>query len=374
MNRKVYRALTGGLVSVILILCLASCKPSDTDKDIILGVAWPFDSDQSLFEEGIDMAVEEINREGGIGGQKLVLLKLDDASEVTTGMAAAKRLTENSSVKAVIGHKSSYISIPASAIYEEAGLVMLSPSSTSPELTKDGGGTTFRMIPSDEVLAWKLAEYLVDTDITKIVLYYTEDSYGKGLADAFEDQASLYGITVIDRFYNYLGTEDLQRQERKWRAFGYDGFFVAASVADGSKFIYDIRQAGIEGIFVGGNALDNASFMEEAGVDKEHIVIGSVFDPEGNAVAESYIQEFTDRYGQAPDIYAALGYDSVRILGDALGNTSNYDRSEIASELIKLSKWTGVCGDHDISENGDDIGDLVVIKELRDGTFSRLER
>ena len=374
MNRKVKRVFTGGLVSVILLLCLTSCKNSDTNNEIIIGVAWPFESDQSLFEEGVDMAVEDINKEGGIRGQKLVLLKLDDASEVTTGMAAAKKLTENSSVKAVIGHKSSYISIPASAIYEEAGLIMLSPSSTSPELTKDGGGTTFRMIPSDEVIAWRVAKYLSDNDYTKIVLYYTEDSYGKGLADAFEDQAGQYGITIIDRFNNYLGTEELQRQERKWRAFGYDGFFVAASVADGSKFIYDVSQAGIEGIFVGGNALDNASFMEEAGINKEHIVIGSVFDPEGNTVAESYIQRFTERYGQTPDIYSVLGYDSVKILSDALSNTSNYDRNEIASELIKLSKWTGVCGEHEISENGDDIGDLVVIKELRDGIFSRLER
>ena len=138
MNRKVKRVFNGGLVAAILLLCLTSCKNSDTNSEIIIGIAWPFESDQSLFEEGIDMAVEDINKEGGIRGQKLVLLKLDDASEVTTGMAAAKKLTENSSVKAVIGHKSSYISIPASAIYEEAGLIMLSPPLLHRNLQRTG--------------------------------------------------------------------------------------------------------------------------------------------------------------------------------------------------------------------------------------------
>ena len=362
------------LAICILIINLTGCAGTETSNEITIGVAWPFASDQSLFEEGIDLAVQDINEEGGIGGKKLTLLKVDDASEVTSGMAAARRLTENDSVRAVIGHKSSYISIPASAIYEEAGLVMLSPASTSPELTGNDSKSIFRMIPNDEVIAEKVAEYLMNQGLEKIVLFYTKDSYGKGLADAFEDQSIKYGITVVDRFHDYSGTEELKRLEGKWRAFGYDGFFVAASIAEGSKFIYDAGQAGVEGIFTGGNALDYSGLMEAAGVSKESIVIGSVFDLEGSKRAESYKESFTDTYGQAPDIYAALGYDSVRILAEALNNSISFDRSELAEELMALGKWVGVCGDHEFSESGDDIGDLVILKELREGIFSNIER
>lgn len=374
MMKKRYMIFFSSLAICILLINLAGCTETDISNEIIIGVAWPFASDQSLFEEGIDMAIQEINQEGGIGGKKLTLLKLDDASEVTTGMAVAKRLTESDSVRAVIGHKSSYISIPASAIYEEAGLVMLSPSSTAPELTRKDGKSTFRLIPSDEVVAQKVAEYLADQRLKNIVLFYTGDSYGKGLADAFEDQSNQYGITVVDRFQNYSGTKELKRMESKWRALGYDGFFIAASIAEGSKFIYDIGQASIDGVFTGGNALDYSGLMEVAGVRDEHIVIGSVFDPEASKEAEDYNIKFTDIYGQPPDIYAALGYDAVNIIVDALNNSKNKSRNEISIELMDLGKWTGVCGDHEFSITGDDIGELVVLKELRDGTFSNLER
>lgn len=374
MMKKRYLPFYSSLAICIFLINMVGCKGTDISDEIIIGVAWPFASDQSLFEEGIDMATQEINQEGGIGGKKLTLLKLDDASEVTTGMAVAKRLTESGSVRAMIGHKSSYISIPASAIYEEAGLVMLSPSSTAPELTRKDGKSTFRLIPSDEVVAKKVAEYLAEQGLKNIVLFYTEDSYGKGLADAFEDQSIQQGITVVDRFSNYSGTKELERMESKWRAFGYDGFFIAASITEGSKFIYDIGQASIDGIFTGGNALDYSGLMEGAGVGKEHIVIGSIFDPGASKEAEDYNQSFTDRYGQSPDIYAALGYDSVKILADAINNSKNYNRNEISIELKNLGKWTGVCGDHEFSKTGDDIGELVVLKELRDGIFSNLER
>lgn len=370
-----YRLAGSRIAVFIFLFCLSGCTQTTTKpKEITLGVAWPFASDTSLFEEGIDLAAGEINENGGIEGQKLTLLKLDDASETAVGIAAAQSLSENKSVMAVIGHKSSYVSVPASEVYEEAGLVMLSPASTAPELTQNNTKNIFRIIPSDDVIAKNVAEYLADQNRKRIVIYYSDDSYGKGLADAFEDQSVKYGISVVDRFNYYSGIEELAHLQSRWRAFGYDGIFVAAAMSEGGRFIYDAGQAGISGIFAGGNALDSAELFDIVGAQTQKLVIGSVFDPDSSEQARDFTRDFTKKYGQAPDMYAALGYDAVRLLADALNCSKNCNREGVADELRNLGKWTGVCGGHELSETGDDMGELVVLKQLGDGEFSRLGR
>ncbi len=359
----------------LFVLTLSGCMQANSrTQEVTLGVAWPFEADTTLFEEGIDMAVEEINESGGIRGKKLLLLKADDASQTSKGLLVAQSLADNQSVMAVIGHRSSYVSIPASAIYEEAGLVMLSPASSAPELTGNGQKYIFRIIPSDAVLAQNLAEYLAEKEHKRIVLYYSDDYYGRGLADAVEDQFQQNGITIVDRFNDYTGAEELRRLREKWKAFGYDGIFVAAAMAQGGQFIHDAGQIGISTLFLGGNTLDSLQMSKQIGDQSSSLVIGSVFDPESSEEAIDFSGRFIEKYGAKPDIYAALGYDAVNALVSALHNTESYSREEIAKELRKLGKWTGVCGEHEFSETGDEAGSLTVIKQFIDGTFSRLER
>lgn len=360
---------------IMLILCLTDCTKTTKPEEIVIGVVWPFESNNSLFNEGIDMAVKEINDNGGINGQELKLLKVDDNSEVTKGIAAAESFSKNKSVRAVIGHRSSYVSLPASAIYEEAGLVMLSPTSTAPELTQNKNQYIFRIIPSDEVIAQKEAEYLAGQGLKRMVIYYSDDTYGTGLANSFEDQAKLYGITIVDRFNYYSGTDELKRLHSRWQAFGYDGIFIATSMPGGGQFIYDASQAGINGPFAAGNALDSPELSAIGKTVAEGIVIGSVFDPgHGSQQVQSFVKNFTILYGQAPEYHAALGYDAVRILAAAIENTNKNDRVSVADGLRSLGKWTGVCGVHEFSETGDDMGDLVVLKQLQEGEFVSLDK
>ena len=114
----------------VIILCILSaflcsgCTHAAKPKDIVIGVAWPFAENNDLFSNGIDLAVREINSNGGIGGRNLKLLKEDDGSDLEKGMAIAQAFADNKEIQAVIGHFNSFISIPASTIYNNAGLVM----------------------------------------------------------------------------------------------------------------------------------------------------------------------------------------------------------------------------------------------------------
>lgn len=363
------------ILCIVTFLLLTGCGKLVDHKDIVIGVAWPFTTDNSRFNEGIDLAVRDINRSGGINGRQLRLVKEDDGSELVKGMAIAQSFAENKEIQAVIGHRNSFVSVPASAIYDNAGLVMLSPASTAPDLTKDEYKYIFRNIPSDDEIARQLAIYLAKQGHRRMVIFYSDDSYGTGLANSFEDHARSLGITIVDRFSYYNGVEDLKRLNLRWRAYGMDGIFIANTLAGGSRFIFDAGQAGIEVPFIAGNALDSPLLAQQAGKASEGTIIGSAFNPDINRPeVKSFVAEFLKEYKESPSSYAALGYDAVKMLAAAIGKSDLQNRSTVAKELRTLGKWPGVTGIHEFGEKGNDVGDLVVLKKLHNGKLENIEK
>lgn len=368
-------------IGIIIISCLVTvflgtgCAQSEKPQDIVIGAAWPFAANNDLFNEGIDLAVKEINENGGINGRELKLLKADDGAELEKGLKIAQSFAENQAIRAVIGHRNSFISIPASTIYEQAGLVMLSPASTAPDLTQNGYKHIFRCIPGDDEIARQMAVYLAEKGHRRMVIAYSDDSYGTGLANSFEDQAKTQGITIIDRFDNYTGLEDLKRLHSKWQAFGFDGIFIAENMPEAAQFIFDAGQAGIDVPFFGGNTLESSLLSSIGGKAAEGTIVGSVFNPNLNRPeVESFVLGFLQAYNKMPNSYAALGYDAVKILAAAIEKSDLQNRSTVTERLMDLGSWPGASGIHEFDAKGNDIGDLVVLKELHAGEFQYLQK
>ena len=360
---------------IVILLLLTGCSQSAEPKEIVIGVAWPFETNQNLFNEGIDLAVNEINSSGGIKGRELKLLKEDDGSVLEKGMVIAESFADNKAIQAVIGHDNSFISIPASTIYNNAGLVMLTPASTAPDLTKNDYKYIFRDLPNDDEIARQLAIYLADQGFRRMVIYYSKDSYGTGLANSFEDQARLQGITVVDRFDYYANSEDLKRLNSRWQAYGVDGIFIARIMPEGGQFISDAGQVGIKLPFMSGDALDSPSLSEIGGKAAEGTIIGSVFNPYiDRPEVKKFVTNFLAKYQEMPSSDAALGYDAVKMLAAAIKNSDLHNRSTVAKELMNLGSWPGVTGIHEFSQKGDDIGNLVVLKKLHNGKFEYIDK
>ncbi|HOR85410.1 MAG TPA: ABC transporter substrate-binding protein [Bacillota bacterium] len=362
------------MISLFLLLVLAGCTRPAEPQDIVIGVVWPFKTNNNLFNESIDLAVKEINAGGGINGKELKLLKEDDGSEVVKGLSIAESLARNKSVRAVIGHRNSFISIPASAIYSQAGLTMLSPASTAKELTRNGYRNVFRNLPGDDKIAQRLAGHMARLGVKQMVIYYTADAYGTGLANLFEDQAKLLGITIVDRFNYYSNVEELKRLYSRWQAFGFDGIFIATAMPGAANFIHDAGQAGIKGPFIGGNALDSKELIAIGGEAAEGTLVGSAFNPNSERPeVKSFITSFRQQYHLDPTANAALGYDAVKMLAAAMEKAGTEDRASVADGLRDLGRWRGVCGVHELGETGDDLGNLVILKQLQNGKFVCLE-
>ena len=362
------------ILFAILPLLLSGCSKARNNQNIVIGVAWPMASNNSLFKEGVDLAVDELNQKGGVNGHKLDIIMSDDEGSVDKGMSVAQTFAENKDMVAVIGHRNSSVSIPASRIYEDAGKLMLSPASTAPELTQQGYKFVFRNIPSDDEITRQLAIYAAQAGHKRMVIYYSDDSYGRGLANSFEDHANKEGIYIVDRVSYYGKLSDLERLQQKWKALDFDGIFVAQAMPGGAEFIADAGKVGITVPFIGGNAMDSPMLNNIAGKYAEGTVIGTIFNPnDPRPEVATFVKKFQQKYNQMPTSYSAQGYDAVKLLAAAIEQANSTDPSLIAEQLHKFKDWPGVAGYHTFNDSGDDVGKLVVKKVLHNGQFEYLD-
>src|SRR5438046_2805388 len=185
------------LITVVLAACRGGsvadqrAQHAARDKgDVVIGVAWPWAAHSELrFGDGLDMAVSEINASGGIDGRPLRLAKSDDRESADEGRSVAQRFGADPDVVAVIGHLQSYVSVPAASIYDNGGLVMVAPAATDPELTALGYRRVFRTTFTDKVIGHRMADYAAGHGYRRIAIEYVRDTYGRDLANAFEERA-----------------------------------------------------------------------------------------------------------------------------------------------------------------------------------------
>jgi branched-chain amino acid transport system substrate-binding protein len=168
-------------------------RAASVKDPIKIGFVWPFAAEYDLLPEGVEMAVQELNAErvecdenqtncrtvsGLLNGRPIELIQRDDQDLVREGRLIAEEFAEDPAMTAVIGHAWSYISVPAAPLYEFNGLLMLSPSATSPDLTRNGFQYIFRNVLSDNEVGRQLANYAHEKGYMRMVILYADGSYG----------------------------------------------------------------------------------------------------------------------------------------------------------------------------------------------------
>lgn len=338
--------------------------------EILIGVAWPFAAHGDQFEEGLDLAIQEINQEGGINGYLLQLEKHDDAVEVTRGMEIAQAFATNPNILAVIGHRNSYVSIPVSEIYELAGIPMITPASTSPDLIHEHSKYTFRGLPADDQIAAELVAFAAREGISRIAIYYGAHDYGRGLANAFEKHALQHGIQIVDRT-TFLGDSFHQQQLfEKWKSLQVEAVMVADNAGPSRFFIDQMRHYGTELPILAGNALDTKEVSQLIRTNEDIVIIGSTFSLEDDRpMVRQFIERYTETYGMLPNQYAAQGYASVYLLKDAIirawKESNHLSSTAITAALHEGMEIETVTGLHRFTTYGENVGQSVVLKKVR---------
>lgn len=382
------RVATAGILALAG-LALAGCaggprpahdgtSASARSKDVVLAVAWPWAARADIrFGEGLQMAVDEINAGGGVLGRPLRLKRFDDRESVTEGQVVANEIARDREVVAAIGHLQSYVTLPASPIYDEAGIVLLAPAITDPALTTRGYGRVFRTIYTDATLGERLADFAAQRQLRRVAIYYIRNTYGRGLANAFERRAAEVGLSVVAR-QSYDPSEGatgrtFESTLAEWKLLEFDAILVAGEVPSGALLVAEARRAGLTVPILGGDAMGSQALLSLAGPAAEGTIVASIFHPdEPRPEVRKFSANFERLHGARPDAGAALGYDAVRLLAHAITRAGSTAPAAVAQSLHGVRDWAGVTGGFTFTTSGDLVRRDPVMMVVRNGRFEYL--
>jgi branched-chain amino acid transport system substrate-binding protein len=345
-------------------------------EDVVsVAVAWPWEARREiLWGEGLELAADEINAGGGILGRRLRLDRFDDKESVDEGRLVAQRISARPGPVAVIGHLQSYVSVPAAAIYDLSGLVMIVPAATDPELTSRGYRRVFRVALTDPDIGRQLADFAARRGLRRVAICYIRNDYGRGLANAFEERAGEAGLSIAARQSYDPGERTSERSFeptlREWSQLELDAIFLAGEVPSAGFFVAKARALGMRVPILGGDALSAPGLIGTAGAAAEGMFVASFFHPdEPRPEVRRFTAAFQARYGARPDAGAALGYDAVQLLARAMKEAGSTGPEEVAQSLHRLEAHRGVTGAVSFDAKGDPVGKRLLIMAVRNGAF-----
>lgn len=308
-------------------------------------------------ENGARLAIEDANAKGiKLGGQpvKFELVSEDDQADPRTATTVAQRLTD-AGVKGVVGHVTSGASIPASRIYEQAGVPVITPSSTNPKLTRQGYKVTYRVIANDLQQGAEMARYAAEVlKVKKVAIVDDRTAYGQGLADAFAESLKQRGIELVGREFTTDKSTDFTAILTKLKAKAPQAVFFGGMDAQGAPMLRQMRQLGMDAIYLGGDGACTNEMIKLAGdamSDKVYCTqAGIPIDtmPGGKA----FLERFKQRYNADVQLYAPYSYDAAFSLIEAMQKADSADPAKYLPALAKLDVQ-GVTGRLAFDQHGD---------------------
>jgi branched-chain amino acid transport system substrate-binding protein len=348
--------------------------------DVKIGVAGPMTGANAAFGEqymkGAQAAADAVNAAGGVNGEKIVLVKGDDACEPKQAVTVAKDLT-NQKVAGVVGHFCSSSTIPASEIYDEAGIIAITPGSTNPAVTERGLSAMFRMCGRDDQQGIVAGDYIVDVlKGKKVVVLHDKDTYGQGLADATKAQLEKRGVKPV--LYEGLtrGEKDFSTIVTKIRGAGADIVYFGGLHPEAGPLVRQLREQGLKDVkFMSDDGIVTDELVTTAGgpqfVDGVLMTFGA--DPRLLPDSKTVVDEFRKK-GTEPEGYTLYAYASVQALAAAF-NGAKSNNGEKAAEWLKKNPVKTVMGEKTWDAKGDlKVSDYVVYQWDKDGKYHQLEK
>ena len=328
-------------------------------------------------ENGARLAIEEINAKGlKIGGQevKFELVSEDDQADPRTATTVAQRLTDVG-VKGVVGHVTSGASIPASRVYEQAGIPVVTPSSTSPKLTQQGFKVTYRVIANDLQQGEAMAKYALGTlKLKKVAIIDDRTAYGQGLADAFGESLKKAGGELVGREFTNDKATDFTAILTKIKAKAPDAVFYGGMDAQGAPMLRQMRQLGMNATYLGGDGSCTGEMIKLAGgaLDDKVFCTQAGIPPTQMPGGKAFLDRFKERFKGDVLLYAPYSYDATMALVEAMKIADSTDPAKYLPALQKVT-FQGVTGAIAFDPKGDIKEGGVSMYHFVNGKWEALE-
>lgn len=365
------------LASFALVGCGAASEGDGEAAEsttVKIGIAGPLTGDNAVYglsmRNAAQMAIDELNAsdDAKAAGITFELRAEDDAGDPKLAVNVANMLTEDAEVAAIVGHFNSGCSIPASAVYNDANLAMVTVS-TNPTLTEQGFGVVNRITARDDSQGKKAAEVVWGDGIKTVAVVDDSTAYGQGLAGEFVTAYKALGGTVVSE--DKIQSKDVNFSSliTKISAAKPGAIYYAGAHTEGALIRKQAREAGLTVPLFGGEMLFTSEFVSLAGGAEGDVctVLGLPIEsqPGGPAFAESFTAEF----GKAPEAYDTYAYDSALIIGQAILEVGSADRAAVA-EAIRGISYEGITGKVEFDENGDNKQQVISVYAVKDGAWA----
>ncbi|MDD3290446.1 MAG: ABC transporter substrate-binding protein [Eubacteriales bacterium] len=362
------------IMSLALTGCGGGGGETGGDETYKIGVIAPLTGNVSVYgiavKNAAELAKDEINAAGGIGGKMVELVIMDDKGDSTEGVSAFNKLVSDG-ITVVLGPVTSGVTGAVTSIANSEGIVMLTPTSTADTITTESD-YVFRSCFKDSYQGIMGAKFLSENGYTKAaVLYCAGDTYSKGLRDAFVAAAPDFGIeVVVDEASSSMDDTDFTTQATKIAAAGADSLFAAYYYnAAGPYIIPQTRAAGFTGAVMGPDGFDGIvpDYITGTMADYNNVFFTNHYSTESESeIVQNFITNYNAAYGETPNALAALGYDGIYMLFKAIGEAESTEAAAVKASLDGM-EFEGVTGTFVLDETGTPEKSVAIIELYEDG-------
>ena len=384
MNVKFSTKFIAASAAAVMALSLAGCSGGSMDDSsssnakasgdsITIGTVTTNSGTAAAYGEaevkGFELAVSEINTKGGINGKKVKLESMDDKGDATEASNAFNKLSGDNNVLAVAGPTISATTAAVAPLADQAKLVTIAPAATSDSI--ETGNYLFRTCFKDsyqgEVAARFAAENLKVKKVA--VLYGTGDPYSSGVGEAFAKAAEKLGLEVVDKESSSSADDtEYSAQLQKIQASGAELLYAPYyySVA-GPYIIPQARSVGFEGYVMGPDGYDGLKLTgDKSQYNKTYYTTHYSADDNTNTKVQDFIKSYKEKNNAEPNTFAALGYDTIYMLKQAIEKAGKNATREDARNAVTGMNFDGVTGKFTMDKSGSPTKSVIVL-EMKDG-------
>lgn len=352
-----------------------SCTKKTPDA-IQIGAVLPLTGEVAQYgqssKSGIDLAVEELNKNGGIDNKRIEILYEDSRGNSKDAVLAFQKLISINKVPAVIGDLLSSNTLAIAPIAEKNKIILLSPTSSAPKIT-DAGDFIFRNCASDIFEGAIMAHFSYDSlNARSVGVIYVNNDYGVGIKDIFTQTFIQKRGNVLAEESFAQGATDFRSQLLKIKSGNPDAIYIVGYRELG-HLLKQATDLGVKSQFMSTVLFEDQEILKIAGAAAEGVIYSSrAYNPESSdKVTYEFVNAFKKKFVETPDIFAALSYDAIKILALAI-ERGGYTSEGIRDALYQIKHFPGVVGDTTFDQNGDVI-QPATLKSVRGGAFVTLK-
>jgi len=306
--------------------------------DITIGLLAPLTGAVAAYGEqvknGAQAAVDAINKKGGIGGEKVVLKLADDAGDPKQGVSAANLLVGDK-VRFVVGPVTSGVAMAASDVFAESGVLMVTPTATSPALTNRGLSNIFRTCGRDDQQAEVAANYVLkNLKGKKVAIVHDKGTYGKGLADSFKKGINAGGITEVAYLTLNPGEKDLAAVITRLKSGGAELIYFGGYHPEGGLLARQLHDAGVKATIIGGEGLSNTELWAIGGDTAAGTLFTNATDALKNPASAEAVAVLKEK-GIPPEAFTLNAYAAVEVLKAGIEKVGKDAKADAVAKALK---------------------------------------